>query len=61
MTTDAELKPARIKPRVKPYLVNFGQKTCDDCRYQEGRHYCLLLSFSMKNMDLKRCREWKAK
>ena len=35
--------------------------TCDDCDSQEGRHYCLLHSIQVKNMDLMRCGdfEWK--
>ena len=28
---------------------------CDDCNYQEDRHYCLLHSVQVKNMDIMRC------
>ena len=35
--------------------------TCDDCWYQEGRHYCLLWSMSVKNMDIVRCEDFKEK
>lgn len=34
-------------------------KSCDNCAAQEGRHYCLLHSMQVKNMDLHRCREWR--
>jgi len=37
------------------------EPTCDDCVYQEDRHYCLLHSIQVKNMDIMRCGdfEWK--
>ena len=34
------------------------EPTCDDCDNQEGRHYCLLHSRTVKNMDLMRCEEY---
>lgn len=36
--------------RAEPY-----EPTCDDCVCQEGRHYCLLHTRTVKNMDLMRC------
>ena len=33
-------------------------KSCDFCAAQEGRHYCLLLGAPVKNMDVKRCKNW---
>jgi hypothetical protein len=32
-----------------------NEPTCDDCVYQEGRHYCLLHTRTVKNMDIMRC------
>lgn len=32
--------------------------SCDTCRYQEGRHYCLLHGKPMKNMDTITCDQW---
>lgn len=29
--------------------------SCDQCTHQEGRHYCLLIGKTMKNMDTIRC------
>lgn len=34
--------------------------TCDQCRHQEGRHYCLLHSITVKNMDTKKCQYWES-
>jgi hypothetical protein len=31
------------------------EPTCDDCVYQEDRHYCLLHTIQIKNMDIMRC------
>ena len=31
------------------------EPTCDDCDSQEGRHYCLLHTVQVKNMDIVRC------
>jgi hypothetical protein len=38
------------------------EPTCDDCANQEGKHYCLLHSIHIRNMDLMRCGdfEWKS-
>jgi len=36
-------------------LAEHWERTCDDCVAQEGRHYCLFLSRTIKNMDLMRC------
>lgn len=36
-------------------LCRGAQLSCDDCKWQEGRHYCLLHSTTMKNMDIHRC------
>lgn len=33
-------------------------KSCDECRYQEGRHYCLLHTVTLKNMDTIRCHDF---
>lgn len=33
--------------------------SCDACLYQEdGRHYCLKHSITIKNMDIVRCNNW---
>ncbi len=34
------------------------QKSCDFCRHQEGKHYCLLHDMIVKNMDIFRCEDW---
>ena len=36
-------------------------KSCDTCEYQEGRHYCLLHTRQLKNMDTVRCKDWSDK
>lgn len=36
-------------------------KTCDTCNSQEGKHYCLLWSKVIKNMDIKGCQDWEEK
>lgn len=36
-------------------------KSCDECEYQEWGHYCLLHSKMMKNMNIKRCKDWEEK
>lgn len=34
-------------------------KTCDQCSAQEdGGHYCLIHSTSVKNMNLRTCEDW---
>lgn len=35
--------------------------SCDNCTHQEGRHYCLILSKTMKNMDTVSCEAFKRK
>lgn len=47
---------AASKP-AKPYYTGNWSKSCDNCKHAEP-HYCLLYSRPMKNMDVKRCREW---
>jgi len=49
---------AMTKP-AKPFHTVNWLNSCDNCFYQEGRHYCLLNARTMKNMDIKRCRDWK--
>jgi hypothetical protein len=35
------------------------ERTCDDCNNQEeGKHYCLLHSITVKNMDIMRCEDF---
>ena len=36
-------------------------ESCDTCANQEDRHYCLLRSRQLKNMDTVRCRDWELK
>lgn len=36
-------------------------KLCDNCIYQEGNHYCLLHSVSVKNMDIVACKDFEEK
>jgi hypothetical protein len=38
-----------------PYPARGVGDSCDGCASQEGRHYCLLHSRQMKNMDTLRC------
>jgi len=38
-----------------PFEAAHREGSCDACSSQEGRHYCLLHSRQMKNMDLLRC------
>lgn len=42
-------------------LLATAFKSCDNCRSQEGRHYCRLWGLTMKNMDTKHCNEWQTK
>lgn len=37
------------------------EKSCDTCDFQEGRHYCLLHTMQIKNMDMVRCKNWSDK
>lgn len=47
------------KPPTVEYLYATETKSCDLCRHQEeGRHYCLLHSVTVKNMDAYRCRDF---
>lgn len=34
------------------------ETSCDYCKFQEGRHYCILHSTHIKNMDMLKCVEW---
>jgi hypothetical protein len=35
------------------------ERVCDFCSHQEdGRHYCLLHSKTVKNMDITTCADW---
>lgn len=38
-----------------------ADKSCDNCVFQEGRHYCLLHTTQVKNMDATRCPSWSAR
>ncbi|MBU0676608.1 MAG: hypothetical protein KJ626_00695 [Verrucomicrobia bacterium] len=38
-----------------------GYKRCDTCESQEDRHYCLLHSLQIKNMDTLVCADWSVK
>lgn len=53
---EARGSAAASKP-AKPYYTGNWSKSCDNCKHAEP-HYCLLYSRPMKNMDVKRCREW---
>jgi hypothetical protein len=41
----------------KPFYTGNWLKCCDRCEHAEP-HYCKLYSRPMKNMDVKRCRDW---
>jgi hypothetical protein len=45
-------------PSSTPYETNGVGPSCDDCCSQEGKHYCLLHTRQMKNMDMQRCDFW---
>ncbi len=53
------MKPSRVVlerlVRVRPAK---WEESCDQCRHQEGRHYCLFHATVLKNMDTIRCDEW---
>jgi len=34
------------------------EKSCDTCDAQEDRHYCLIHSVEIKNMELVYCDDW---
>ena len=36
-------------------------ESCEFCISQEGKHYCLLHSIQVKNMDTKRCKDFQHK
>lgn len=42
-------------------MAEHWEMTCDDCLLQEGRHYCLLRSHHISNMDLKRCDDFSSR
>ncbi len=55
MKTDL-LTIADSEHMVRPRLTEAKWvNSCDTCRHQEGRHYCLMHSITMKNMDTIRC------
>lgn len=55
-------RPYDLKKFDKNYLKPSGKfKSCDNCVAQEGRHYCLLHSKQIKNMDASRCDKWEAR
>jgi hypothetical protein len=41
-------------------LYATANKSCDTCIAQEGKHYCLLHSCQLKNMNTVRCKDWRA-
>ena len=44
---------------MKPILKESNQvDSCDFCASQEGRHYCLLHSCQIENMDTVKCVDW---
>ena len=34
------------------------EQSCDCCISQEGKHWCLLHTKAVKNMDTVRCKDW---
>jgi hypothetical protein len=36
----------------------YWMKSCDQCRFQEGGHYCVYHSMQFKNMDLMTCKRF---
>jgi hypothetical protein len=54
------MKPLPILP--KGFRLSCPHEdTCDDCKAQEDRHYCLLYSLQIKNMDLYICDDFERK
>jgi hypothetical protein len=43
--------------RFKVYPANWID-SCDNCSSQQGRHYCLLHSTQMRDMNTVRCDDW---
>lgn len=42
----------------EPITVNNWTDSCDFCDSQEGNHYCLYHSITLKNMDTIKCKQW---
>lgn len=59
---DAVIKnmKAAISKLLRPRKTNWAN-SCDQCTHQEGRHYCLLIGKTMKNMDTICCGAFKRK
>jgi len=57
LTTAAQvLAFAGIATKTKPRLtISRWPDSCDTCRHQAGRHYCLLHEIKARNMDARRC------
>jgi hypothetical protein len=53
-------KPLKEIRSVDDFVVEpcEGEKACDSCASQEGKHYCLLHGEPMKNMDIVKCPFW---
>ena len=49
---------ASVRGGGTPYPARSVGDSCDACDSQEDRHYCLLHSRQMKNMDTLRCDDW---
>ena len=49
------MKPEPIRPKGFRYIESHFNLSCDDCKSQEGRHYCLLYGLEIKNMDIHVC------
>jgi hypothetical protein len=43
------------------YESQNSDEVCDTCSGQEGRHYCLVRTTPVKNMDIMTCDEWAPK
>jgi len=39
--------------------IKENESSCDNCFYQEGRHYCHFHGEALKNMDIVRCDDYK--
>lgn len=59
--TESERAAGSLKRAVMPPMAldaTDWTTSCDFCSHQEGRHYCLLHSWTVKNMDMLRCKDW---
>lgn len=54
--TDAQYEDKLINAKIR--RAEHWEGTCDDCQSQEGRHYCLLHTIQVKNMDIMRCEDY---